>query len=63
MCEDGKRFWERGRVDCMVMENVEFVEACFCNYGYQSAVGGVKEGFDRVDWVVCYFVGSSGYCV
>ena len=47
----------------MVMEYVEFVEACFCNCGYQSPVGGVKEGFVRVDWVVCDFVGSSGYCV
>ena len=42
VCEVGKRFWERGIVDCMVMEYVEFVEACFCNCGYQSAVGGVK---------------------
>ena len=47
----------------MVMEYVEFVEACFCNCGYQSAVGGVEEGFVRVVWVVCDFVGSCGYGV
>ena len=47
----------------MVMENVEFVEACFCNCGYQSSVGGVKQGIVRIDGVVCDFVGSCGYCV
>ena len=47
----------------MVVEYVEFVEARFCDCGYQAAVGGVEEGFVRVDWVVCDFVGSGGYCV
>ena len=47
----------------MIMEYVEFLEARFCDCGYQPAVRGVEEGFVRVDWVVSDFVGSCGYGV